>query len=620
MNMYRLFLWIICVYTPFFLDAQVGSFQQRVDYKMELDVNIKKHQYEGKQKLKYTNQSPDTLYQLFYHLYFNAFKPESDMDVNSRNIKDPDRRIGDRIKHLKKSEQGFMEVKSLSKDGKKADFQVEGTILEVTLPKPILPGETAILEMEFLAQIPLQIRRTGRNNQEGIEYSVAQGYPKICGYDEMGWHANPYIAREFYGPFGNFDVTITMPAAYVIAATGELINAEEIGHGYIPEEPKKKKNDLTWHFKAERVHDFVWAADPDYRHLIREAYNGTTLHFFYQENEKTKENWEALPAVMDVALQFLNENYGLYPYPVYSFIQGGDGGMEYPMATLITGERTFVSLVGVSVHEMVHSWYQGVIGTNESLYHWMDEGFTNYVSAEVMNYLKKIKKIPGLPEENPQLSSVKGYVNFALSGQEEAMNTHADHFLTNTAYNMAAYNKGQVFLEQLRYIIGDEKFSKGMKRYFQEWKFKNPGPREFLRVMEKVSAMELDWFHDYFVTTTHTIDYGLVEYGYESVLIERKGSMPMPLDITITLMDGSVKKVYIPLDIQRGVKQGGDRFSTFKIANDWPWVKKVYRLNLGMDTQTIKTIEIDASQRLADVNRSDNTFPRPVAFEEDMSK
>ena len=602
------------------LQAQDYSWQQSVKYVMSLDVNIKKHQFEGKQRLLYTNNSKDTLHQVFYHLFFNAFKPESGMDVVSRNIKDPDRRVGDRIKNLKKSEQGFVNVVSLKKDGKKADYLIEGTILEVNLPSPILPGQTAELEMEFLSQIPLQIRRTGRNNAEGIEYSVAQGYPRMCAYDEQGWHANPYIAREFYGPFGSFDVTIKIPSEYVVAATGILQDPEKIGHGYVQNEPDKKADKLSWRFKANNVHDFVWAADPDYTHQIRKAYNGTLLRFFYQENEKTKDNWEALPRIMDAALQYLNENFGEYPYPEYSFIQGGDGGMEYPMATLITGERNITSLTGVSVHELVHSWYQGVIATNEALYHWMDEGFTNYVSSEVMNHLKSLKLIPGLPEDNPQLSGVRGYVNFTKSGLEEPLNTHADHFQTNAAYGMAAYTKGQVLLEQLRYIMGDEAFRKGMKRYFNEWKFRHPKPDDFFRVMEKSCGLELDWFKEYFVQTTHTMDYALTRYGYECVIIEKIGRVPMPLDITVTFMDGKVKKYYIPVDLQRGNKKGADDFTDFKVEKRWPWVNRYYTLSLGTDTNKIKKIEIDASGRLADVDRSNNIFPRIGQDVEDMTK
>ncbi|MFZ1705071.1 MAG: M1 family metallopeptidase [Saprospiraceae bacterium] len=614
---------LVCILITLFVNmtfAQSNRFLQSVDYTMMLDFDIRKHQYEGIQKLKYTNNSSDTLDRIFYHLFFNAFKPGSEMDVLSCNIKDPDPRVGDRIKNLRKSEQGFMNVLSLKKDGKAVKFSTEETILEVSLSEPILPGQTAFLEMEFLAQIPLQVRRTGRNNMEGIEYSVSQGYPKICAYDEQGWHANPYIAREFYGPFGNFDVTIELPSEYIVAATGILQNPEEIGYGYSNKEPKKKGKNLRWQFKAENVHDFVWAADPDYKHTSHIAKDGTILRFFYQENEKTKENWENLPRIMDEILQFLNQNYGQYPYPQYCIIQGGDRGMEYPMATLVTGERNFNSLLGTCIHEIVHSWFQGVIATNESLYPWMDEGFTNFVGNEVRNHLKKMQLITGLAVDNPHLTQVRGYENFAKAGLEEPMITHADHYLTNTAYAMAAYTKGVVFLEQLRYIIGTELFYKGMKRYYEEWKFKHPNPNDFIRVMEKVSGMELDWFKEYFVHTTHTIDYGIVRYGYQSIVLEKVGIMPMPLDITVTMKDGTVTNHYIPMNLMRANKKNDDFFTNYTLQKRWPWVEKFYTLPLGVETMDIKSIVIDPSGRLADIDKSNNTFPRIGVDVEDLTR
>lgn len=602
------------------LNGQDYRFQQKVDYKMVLDFDWKNHQYSGKQVLKYKNNSRDTLYKLYYHLYFNAFQPGSDMDEVSRHIKDPDKRVADRIFKLKRSEYGFVKVMSLTKDGQPTKFNEQGTILEVILETPILPGRSAKLEMEFLAQIPLQIRRTGRNNKEGIEYSVSQGYPKICGYDEQGWHANPYIAREFYGPFGNFDVTINMPSQYIVAATGVLQNPEEIGHGYAPTSPKKKEKMLSWRFVAKNVHDFVWAADPDYKHLTYTTYNGKTFRYFYQENDKTKENWENLPKVMDEVLQYLDKNYGEYPYPEYSFIQGGDGGMEYPMATLITGERPFNSLVGVSIHEFVHSWYQGVIATNEALFHWMDEGFTNYVSAEVMNHLKSKKMVPGEYEQNPQMSSVLGYINFTTTGLEESMSTHADHFLTNAAYGNASYTKGQVLLEQLKYVIGDVAFKKGMKRYYDEWKFKHPKPNDFFRVMEKSSGIELDWFKEYFVYTTHTIDYSVHREDVNGIVFRRIGRVPMPLDVTLTLKNGEIKKFHIPLDVMRGAKKQDATFGEFAVAEPWPWARQFYTLKTDIPVTQIMRVKIDETDRLADVEKGDNHFPRQKIEGEDFTK
>jgi hypothetical protein len=328
-------------------------------------------------------------------------------------------------------------------------YEVVGTILEVTLNQPIAANSSAIFDMEFESQVPVQIRRSGRDNAEGIAYSMAQWYPKMCEYDYQGWHANPYIGREFYGIWGDFDVKITIDKDYIIGGSGYLQNPNEIGHGYEDKGVKVKRNKKqktnTWHFIAPNVHDFMWAADPDYKHTTYQAENGPMMHFFYQENEKTKDNWEILPQVMDKAFTFINKHYGKYPYKQYSFVQGGDGGMEYPMSTLITGERSLGSLVGVSVHELMHSWYQMILGTNESLYPWMDEGFTSFASSETMNHLRAIKALPGTPNDFPQQGSYGGYFALAASGKEEPMTTHSDHYKTNFAYGQAAYSKGATF-------------------------------------------------------------------------------------------------------------------------------------------------------------------------------
>ena len=615
MKSFDVYIFLVAIFVSFsFVDAlgQPERWQQKVEYKMDVTMELLKDKLVGKQTLKYYNNSPDTLYKVFYHLYLNAFQPGSAMDVRSRNIPDPDRRVGSRIVKLSKSEQGIQEIQSLKMNGKSVTYKIEGTILEVTLPSPIKPRSKVTFEMEFTSQIPQQVRRTGRNNAEGIEYSMAQWYPKMCNYDYQGWHANPYIAREFYGVWGDYDVKINFPSKYIIAATGILQNKDKIGYGYSDKVITNRPNVQTWHFKAKNVHDFVWAADPDYKHIVYKTYDGKTMRFFYQPGEKTDENWSKLPAIMDEALRFIQPRYGAYPYQEYSFIQGGDGGMEYPMATLITGERTFTSLVGVSVHEWMHSWYQMVLGSNEALYHWMDEGFTSYASSEVMNWLKIKQMIPGDAEQEPHLQEVVGYSNFALSGKEEPLSTHADHFQTNTAYGVASYTKGEVFLVQLKYIIGEAAFDRTMHNYYDVWKFKHPNPNDFIRIAEKASGLELDWFKEYFVNTTHTIDYNVDDIRGKTAIIKRVGLMPMPLDVTVTLANGEKKYYYIPLDLMRGEKVGDKYFSDFKVLPDWEWVVPSYSFSVDVGDSKIEKVELDVSKRLADVDPSNNYYPRQM--------
>jgi len=601
--------------------AQPERWQQRVQYKMNIDFDTKKHQFSGIQSIKYTNNSPDTLDRIFYHLYFNAFQPGSMMDVRSRTISDPDPRVGDRIFNLTPDEMGFHKITTLKQDGVPVVFEMVETILEVKLAKPILPGKTTSLDMTFSSQVPLQIRRSGRNNSEGIDYSMAQWYPKLCEYDYQGWHANPYIGREFYGIWGDFDVTINMDAKYMIGGTGYLQNADQIGKDYTKNEvkPKPDKNGkLSWHFIAPNVHDFLWAADPDYTHTSLQRADGLTLNFYYQSNEKTKDNWEALPAIMDKAFDYINKNFGQYDYKQYSFIQGGDGGMEYPMATLITGERNIGSLAGVAVHELMHSWYQMMLATNESLYAWMDEGFTSYASSRVMQHLIETKVLKqGRVATNPQAGNYAGYFNLAKSGFEEPLSTHSDHYQTNRAYGLAAYSKGSVFLAQLEYVLGKPVFDQALLRYFYTWKGKHPNVNDFIRVFEKSSNLELDWYKEYFYHTTFTIDYAVKNVTASAdnntiVLLERVGKVPMPVDVVVTKKDGSKMGYTIPLQIMRGAKGADFNAFNWTINKDWAWTNTQYSLIIPLKSDDIVSIEIDPSERMADLERTNNSWINPL--------
>ncbi|MEX0846033.1 MAG: M1 family metallopeptidase, partial [Balneolaceae bacterium] len=592
--------------------------QQHVDYKMEIDVDTDNQQYFGKQTLEYTNNSPDVLHRVYYHLYFNAFQPGSMMDVRSRTIEDPDRRVGDRIYHLEKDEIGYHKVHSLTQDGTPVNYEVDGTILVVELDKPIQPGATSTFKMQWDAQVPLQVRRSGRDNAEGVDFSMSQWYPKLAEYDYRGWHPNEYIGREFHAPFGNFDVKISIDHEYVLGGTGILQNPNEIGYGYEDEGTEVNRPDtekLTWHFKAENVIDFFWGADPDFKHVTAQVPDGPKLHFLYQQpavvesasdeqNAQYTKNWEELVDYTIAAYKYANKHFGEYPYPQYTNLQGGDGGMEYPMGTLITGGRSLGSLVGVMVHELYHSWYQNVLATNESLYEWMDEGFTSFASAETMAHLFD-------RDGNPHSGSYRSYNFIVESGDEEPLITHADHYNTNRAYDVAAYSKGAIFLKQLSYIIGDEAFRKGMLRYHDEWKMKHPTDLDFIRVMEKESGMILDWYYEYFVQTTKTIDYGIKavigDDNKTAIKLERVNLMPMPLDIVVEYTDGSSELFYIPLRMMRGEKPTEQEMKRTTLK-DWPWVEPEYNFTINKPASQIKSITIDPTQRLADINPDNDSF------------
>ena len=595
------------------------DWQQYAAYDIDVALDVETHRYTGRELIDYVNNSPDTLTRFFFHLYPNAFRPGSMMDVRSRSLPDPDRRVRDRIAELSEDEQGRLSITTLTQDGAAATVTEEGTVGVVELAAPILPGDTVAFALEFVGQVPVQIRRSGRDNAEGVDYSMPQWYPKVVEYDRRGWHANPYVAREFHGVWGDFDVTVALDADYVYASSGYV--AEPDAPFYDPGVATRvERGDYALHRRlAPRVHDFTWAADPEYARdtLVRE--DGTLLEFYYLPGEATTENWRALPRIMDRVFGFVNERYGQYPYDKYAFVQGGDGGMEYAMMTLITGERSLASLVGVSVHELMHSWYQFVLATNESLYPWMDEGFTSFASAEVMNFLAAEGLLPGAePVDNPHAGTAASVAAFGLSGMAEPLSTHADHFATNSAYGVASYSKGQLFLYQLRGVVGEEAFRRGMLRYFDEWKFRHPTPVDFLRVMEKESGQELDWYLDYMVNTTAQIDYAVDTLidgrdGNAVAVLRRVGRMPFPVDVAVETTDGLRAVYHIPLVIQRGHAPLGER----RLAEDWAWVQEVYELPLGVPLDQVARVQIDPSAAASQPDRANDVYPREDADDEE---
>lgn len=625
--MKRIFLSIVLCTSTLFAqkNPNPGYWQQHVDYKMDIDMDVKNFQYDGKQELVYTNNSPDTLKRVFYHLYFNAFQPGSAMDYRLQTISDPDKRMvrsftkdnktvkESKISTLKPNEIGYINVLELKQDGTKVNNKVVGTILEVDLAKPLAPGAKTKLDMTFKGQVPLQIRRSGRNSDEGVALSMSQWYPKLAEYDFEGWHADPYIGREFHGVWGNFDVKISIDKNYTIGSTGYLQNKNEIGHGYQDKDvtvkhPKKLKK-LTWHFVAPNVHDFAWGADNEFAHDMILGPNNVELHFFYKKDKEYSERWKLLQPKTADLLKFFNENIGEYPYKQYSVIQGGDGGMEYPMATLITGNRSSASLIGVTAHELAHMWFQHNLATNEGKHFWMDEGFTSFISDLAVSQIMEKKY---QEDENPFQSMYNNYFYMVSTGKEQPQSTHADRFDLNTIYSISAYSKGAIFLTQLGYIIGNDKMMQTLQQYYNDYKFTHPTPNDFKRTAEKISGATLDWYLTEWTQTTNTIDYGIktVENTTKgtNITLERVGRMPMPLDIFVVFEDDSVETYYISNTLMRWNKENPYKQYKRNVLQAWEWAQPTYNFTIPAGKK-VKQIIIDPSQMMADTNKENNVYP-----------
>ncbi|HEX6913747.1 MAG TPA: M1 family metallopeptidase [Chitinophagaceae bacterium] len=645
--MNKVLLSVLCMFTLSVLQAQPGRWQQKVSYDMDVQLNVETNILTGKQQITYWNNSPDTLDRVFFHLYWNAFQPNSSMDVRSRElgklatrqdrkgnpVMDWDRRVKDTIMKLKPSETGYQQVKKVIINGRPQRTLVHETILEVIPDKAILPGSKTIIALEFEAQVPVQIRRAGRDNAEGVRYSMSQWYPKLVEYDQDGWHPQPYIAREFYGVWGDYNVKITLDDRYMVAATGVLKNAQQPGYGYAvpgvmaPAPNTNPNRTFTWNFAGSNIHDFVFTADPDYKQVSAKPRKGLTLRVVYQsKNPKTDSAWQNVLWMAGKVLPFIEQQFGRYPWPEYAFIQGGDGGMEYAMATLMNGPG-----IETAVHEWMHSWYQHLFGTNESLYPWMDEGFATYAEDLVMDhYLRNfanqspfindsiraanLKAIAERDNMNPAVhaGSYKRYYALQKSPYEEPMSTHADHYNTNFAYTEASYFKGAVFLEQLGYIIGAKVRDSVLLDYYRSWGFRHPRPDDFLRLAEKRSGLVLDWYKEYWVNSTKSIDYTIgnidVVNGGTRITLRRLGKMPMPIDVLLTFKDGSREMHYIPLDLMYGEKQAEDSIPRV-VHEAWRWTHTEYSFETKRNLRDLKSVEIDPSGRMADTDRRALVIP-----------
>jgi len=601
-----------------FVFAQPDRWQQRVKYNMNVDVNVNTNLIDGVEKLEYTNNSPDQLMKVYFHLYWNAFQPGSEMDVRSRELgkilvndrPDWDPRVKDRISKLTPSEIGYQKIKSLKMNGVDQPMKVHGTILEVDLNKPIAANSKVKFDIVFEAQVPVQIRRSGRDNAEGIRYSMSQWYPKLCEYDYEGWHTPQYVAREFYGVWGDYDVTIKIDKTYKIGGTGILENAKEIGWGY--DKPGTTLKNISsakrsWHFVGNNVHDFVWAADPTYEHLVRNV-DGVTINVIYKKVDSLEKNWQTVADAAVIVLPYMEKRFGKYLYPQYSFIQGGDGGMEYPMATLMKGPG-----LGTAFHEWMHSWYQMMMGSNENEHPWMDEGYASYAEGEVYAYYNKIKGVESTRVALPlnHAGAYRGYYFLQKINLAEPMTTNADHYNTNVAYEINAYSKGEILLEQLGYIVSDSVRDKILLEYYDLWHSKHPNPNDFFKVAQDVSGIQLGWYKEYWLNTIKTIDYSIdslwEDGNVTKIRLRRIGQMPMPIDLELTFKDSTKELHYIPMDMMLAGKPAENSEKRI-IHEEWNWTNPTYIVEFKHPLNQLIKAEIDPTKRMADLNLDNNVL------------
>jgi hypothetical protein len=497
--------------------AQQSYWQQRVDYTIDVALNDKDHSLKGHLELEYTNNSPDKLHFIWFHLWPNAYKNES-----TAFAKQLFREAEGKKRWKKIKDKGYIDSLDFTVNGQKVKTETDPEnidIVKLLLPAPLNPGEKIKITTPFFVKLATYNSRSGH---DGKSYMVCQWYPKPAVYDRKGWHPMPYLDQgEFYSEFGSFTVNITLPSAYILGATGALQNEEElnqykkIGSENVAAKSLKNKTayqsngaSKTLTYKADSVHDFAWFANKDFviRYDTLQANNKTVDVFTYHHPDGNK-NWVNSINYVESAVQSYSSWIGEYFYPVVQAVEGPkndmSGGMEYPMITLITSPAANEEMLdAVITHEVGHNWLYGMLASNERIHAWLDEGINTYFQFRYEAEKYKANSVFGasLPYEVKQKSTddFQAAVYNALNQipMQEIIDVPSGNFKNKEEYGLITYLKTAVWLYVVELHMGKENLEKGIKAYFDEWKFKHPYPEDLKAVLERESGKDMTPYFD----------------------------------------------------------------------------------------------------------------------------
>ncbi|MBI5216366.1 MAG: hypothetical protein HY960_11490 [Ignavibacteriae bacterium] len=585
--MKHLFVFLLLI--PSVLLAE-NYWQQHVHYKIDATLDPKSHKIFGKEKLIYTNNSPDTLKEIYFRLYWNYFTEGSRGEELAR-----------RAKYYWHESSGGTTINKFSiVDGESEispKYSIDNTIMRIELPSPLPPSSVITFSVDWTGKIPQGGNRTGH---DGRDYDIAQWYPQISCYDKYGWDKSQYLGpAEFHNDYGTFDVNITLPKSFTLGFTGELTNPEEVYADSIRQKlldatgktetvriadysTTQWKNgedstNITWKFHAENVRDFAWSANENYiwdvaHYNPNDGQQEVTIHSLYFPDKA--EFWKNAAEYGRFSIQFFSEHFGRYPYKNCFVVEGPiGGGMEYPGITFIGhyGDKNSHSPFGVIAHEVGHNWFPMIVGSNETNFAFMDEGFATFMTAKATEeywgrydnsfiWTEWYQKFFAFPNDNVRDAIQRESIELAQSGYEEPIATHIYRF-TESHYGTSIYSKTAASLYMLEYVLGDSLFETVMKEYYRKWQFKLVYPENFYSTIHEVSRnRDLRWFFDQWYDRTFTCDYGICGLDYElsnnnnepvyktKFHIYRLGKAIMPLDVQIEMADGNKRTVYIPVD------------------------------------------------------------------------
>jgi hypothetical protein len=575
--------------------------QQRADYRIAATLDTARHLIQGKETIHYSNNSPDALSYLWLFLEQNICAPAS---VTRQLDQPPLTFLGSTFDFSCKDFMGGVTVERVSVGGKTLRPVVYGTTMRVDLTRPLPAG--GALDLEIAWSFPVPPYGAGRMGRDGSLYEIAQWYPRVAVYDDVrGWNHEPYIgAGEFYLEYGSFDVSITLPASYVVGATGTLRNPEVVltpgqrsrlqaarqslepvavitaaEAGDAGRTRPAGTGQLTWRFTADSVRDFAFAAAPNFR-WDASGYNGVLVHTLYRPSAP---EWEEANRMVRDALRYYSEQWYRYPYPQMTSIEGPIEGMEYPMITFDPRAPSREERQWVLAHELGHQWMPMIVGSNERLYPWMDEGFNTFIDlAGAARYFAGTAY-----GDSIEVHPLHLYADHAVQGSEQPLMSRPvevkDLFWTG-------YQKPALMMQTLRYeVLGKERFDHAFREYMKAWAYKHPTPADFFRLMRDASGMDLDWFWRDWVFTAARLDQAVDSIGAEKIYLANRGSMTLPLEMDVVYTDGKTERIRLPVEMWNQ----GTRFA--------------YRTRAG---KAVKKVVVDPRRALPDVDRGNNEKSR----------
>ncbi len=591
--------------------------QQRADYTISVALDTATHTVRGRESIRYTNHSPDTLGYVWFQLDQNIYREDSrghDLNPEDARFAGAGFSGGYTIESFDAVRPGAARGAAPGKTA--LATTVNGTVMRVDLDRPLPPGGTATFDVAYHFQVPEHgSDRMGRERfPEGWLYEIAQWYPRMAVYDDVrGWNTEQYLGQgEFYLEYGDIDFAVTVPRGFVVAGTGTLLNPLEVltpaqrarlaralrsdsavaiiakaEVGSASTRPAGTAPTLTWRFSAKNVRDVAWAAAPNF---IWDAsgWNGILMQSFYPPAADSI--WRESTRMVRHSIKHYSEKWFPYPYPTAINVNGPVGGMEYPMIVFCANRTSRPGLFGVTTHELGHQWFPMVVGNNERLYAWMDEGFNSFLNI----YSARVY----FPERDwlRTRGQAEAWAQFAATGRDEPPMLPADR-ISPEALGQVAYAKPAAGLYLLRHeIVDSTRFDAAFREYIRRWAFKHPTPADFFRSMEDALGEDLSWFWRGWFYRTDLVDQAVdsVRTRRDStgmlagIFLSSPGGLPMPVDLRLTFADGTVEQVRLPVEIW----YEGNRFL---------YVRRVPK-------DVIKA-EIDPEKNFPDVRRGNNTWP-----------